>query len=63
LTGLLHQDVSVAREWLSKQVKKIIMPPTARLYIASGNWDLFDGKVVRESEIAGGGFEPPTFGL
>jgi hypothetical protein len=38
----------VAREWLSKQVEKIIMTPTGRLYIASGNWDLFGGKAVRE---------------
>lgn len=39
ITGLHHQDVSEAREWLSEYVGKIIMTPNGNHYIASGKWE------------------------
>jgi site-specific DNA recombinase len=68
LPGLLNQDTSAARAWLAQHVSKITMTPTQgidgkRFYRASGEWDLLGATERQIGVIAGGGFEPPTFGL
>ena len=32
-------------------------------YVAEGGWDLFEESGFVSAVVAGGGFEPPTFGL
>ena len=72
LKGLLNQDVTAAKAWLSEHVDSITMTPAAegknRHYVASGTWDLLgrtESPTVKAGiqMVAGGGFEPPTFGL
>jgi hypothetical protein len=68
LKGLLNQDVAVAKGWLREHFGPITMSPAGegknRYYVASGNCDLLgDGKECEIPVLAGGGFEPPTFGL
>jgi hypothetical protein len=74
---LLTADVERAKLELSKHVTEIRMLPRGEgrkgHYIASGNWNLLGGyaegagvQTVVEKRVrmvAGGGFEPPTFGL
>jgi DNA invertase Pin-like site-specific DNA recombinase len=74
---LLAADVERAKLELSKHVTEIRMIPQGQgregYYIASGDWDLLGGyeeevgvQAVAEKRVrmvAGGGFEPPTFGL
>lgn len=76
LRGLLYADVQRARTELAKHVSGIKMfPHLARdkgHYVASGEWNLLGGYLEegvnnddaeRVRLVAGGGFEPPTFGL
>src|SRR5271166_1587544 len=69
LPDLLSCDVPRARAELAKHVSLITMHPTDqngdRRYVCQGDWNLLgiaiSGGDVRM--VAGGGFEPPTFGL
>jgi site-specific DNA recombinase len=75
IRGILHADVQRAKVELAKHVTAIEMVPEADgkkgHYVAAGEWNLLGGygeaadsdggKCVRV--VAGGGFEPPTFGL
>ncbi len=77
LQSLLYADVATAKAELAKHVTEIRMMPQQaageRYYVAEGNWDLLGGYPetgrarhlvgVRARMVAGGGFEPPTFGL
>ena len=72
---LLSADVQKAKAELEKHVTSIRMVPQLEgkkgHYIAEGEWNLMGGygeeagdsatKCIRM--VAGGGFEPPTFGL
>jgi site-specific DNA recombinase len=69
LPDLLSCDVPRARTELAKHVTQITMHPAEqngrRHYTAQGDWDLL-GNLIRSGDVrmvAGGGFEPPTFGL
>ena len=69
LPSLLSQDVPRARAELSRHVTGITMTPAGseeqRHYTCQGNWDLL-GTLTGAGDVrmvAGGGFEPPTFGL
>jgi hypothetical protein len=67
--SLLTDDVQKARAVLARHVTTIRMVPergAKKGYRAEGEWNLLGGypedkKCVRM--VAGGGFEPPTFGL
>jgi len=69
LPDLLAGDVPRARTELSRHVAHITMTPaeseTGRHYLCEGQWNLIGSPAwagdVRM--VAGGGFEPPTFGL
>jgi site-specific DNA recombinase len=66
LPELLSLDVSRARAELGKHVGQITLAP-AELngrpnYICQGDWNLL-GTLGDVRMVAGGGFEPPTFGL
>jgi len=65
LPDLLSQDVPRARAQLAKHVGPVTLTPTesegSRHYQCQGQWDLLGKGDVRM--VAGGGFEPPTFGL
>jgi site-specific DNA recombinase len=69
LPSLLCQDAARARAHLSKHVTQVTMTPTSangrRCYTCQGTWDLLGSSAGGESVwmVAGGGFEPPTFGL
>jgi hypothetical protein len=74
LRKLLNADVQRARAELAKHVTDIRLVPVQAAsqshYIAEGTWDLvggYEGGSNREGKrvglVAGGGFEPPTFGL
>ena len=67
LRGLLSKDVAAARTQLSRHVTKITMTPAGegknRYYTATGTWDLLPERECDIELVAGGGFEPPTFGL
>ena len=67
IRGLLTVDVQKAKAELAKHVSPIEMLPqeTGRSghYIAAGEWNLLGGEEKRVRMVAGGGFEPPTFGL
>jgi hypothetical protein len=71
---LLYSDVGRARAELAKHVSSITMCQTREgrdgFYIASGEWNLLGNEWPRAGTVnqhfrmvAGGGFEPPTFGL
>jgi hypothetical protein len=73
---LLNADVQRARIELAKHVKAIQMQPNPEgkkgYYVAVGEWNLSggysgglnqDGVEKRVRMVAGGGFEPPTFGF
>ena len=72
---LLYADVQLARAELSKHVKEIVLRPAEsdgnRYYVASGEWDFGEcepwamggSRRPHLEMVAGGGFEPPTFGL
>ena len=70
---LLKVDVPKAKAELEKHVAEIRMVPQTEgkkgHYIAEGEWNLLGGYGEGEGEekcvrmVAGGGFEPPTFGL
>jgi hypothetical protein len=74
---LLNADVQRAKVELAKHVSGIRMLPQPEgkkgHYVATGEWNLLggyvqgvgdqDGSEKRVRMVAGGGFEPPTFGL
>jgi hypothetical protein len=72
---LLHTDVLKAKLELEKHVQAIRMVPQPSdgkkgFYVAEGEWNLLGGYSGRANLagpdfglVAGGGFEPPTFGL
>jgi site-specific DNA recombinase len=69
LPSLISQDAARARAKLSKHVTQVTMTPTdangQQFYTCQGTWDLLgnlDG-AANVWMVAGGGFEPPTFGL
>ena len=69
LPDLLSCHVARARAELAKHVTQIMMHPAEqdgrRHYTAHGDWNLL-GNLTRSGDVrmvAGGGFEPPTFGL
>src|SRR5271165_2031417 len=69
LPDLLSCDVPRARAELAKHVSLITMHPTGqngdRHYVCRGDWNLL-GTLTGRGDVrmvAGGGFEPPTFGL
>jgi len=69
LPNLLSQDAPRSRAELSRHLTGIIMTPAGsegqRHYTCQGNWDLL-GTLTGAGDVrmvAGGGFEPPTFGL
>src|SRR5271166_1302885 len=69
LPDLLSCDVPRARAELAKHVSQITMHPTGqdgdRHYVCRGDWNLL-GTLTGRGDVrmvAGGGFEPPTFGL
>jgi site-specific DNA recombinase len=69
LPELLSSDVPRARAELARHVTQITMTPTEtdgrRYYVCQGVWNLL-GSPAAEGDVgmvAGGGFEPPTFGL
>jgi hypothetical protein len=69
LPDLLSCDVPRARAELAKHVSQITMHPTdqngTRHYVCQGDWNLLGSLTGRGDVrmVAGGGFEPPTFGL
>ena len=68
LPDLLSCDVPRARAELAKHVTQITMTPTeqngVRRYTCQGNWNLLGTLSTGDVRmVAGGGFEPPTFGL
>jgi DNA invertase Pin-like site-specific DNA recombinase len=77
IRGLLNADVQRAKAELAKHVTQIEMQPRAEgkkgHYVAVGEWNLLGGypealgnqenAEKRVRMVAGGGFEPPTFGL
>jgi hypothetical protein len=68
---ILNADVHKAKVELAKHVAAIQMVPVADEkkghYTAEGDWNLLggygEGEEKRVQMVAGGGFEPPTFGL
>jgi DNA invertase Pin-like site-specific DNA recombinase len=73
---LLCADVQRARAELAKHIRAVHMQPQLNgkkgHYVATGDWDLLGERPVagkneatemRVRMVAGGGFEPPTFGL
>ncbi len=69
LPDLLTCDVPRARAELAKHVSQITMHPAdqngERHYVCRGDWNLL-GTLTCQGDVrmvAGGGFEPPTFGL
>ena len=69
LPDLLSCDVPRARTELAKHVSQITMHPADqngdRHYVCRGDWNLL-GVLSGQGDVrmvAGGGFEPPTFGL
>ena len=69
LPDLLSCDVPRARTELAKHVSQITMHPADqngdRHYVCRGDWNLLGTLACRGDVrmVAGGGFEPPTFGL
>ena len=69
LPELLSADVGRARAELAQHVTQITMTPAetngSQNYICQGDWSLL-GNPINGGDVrmvAGGGFEPPTFGL
>jgi len=69
LPDLLSCDVPRARAELARHVSQITMHPADqdgdRHYVCQGDWNLL-GTLTYQGDVrmvAGGGFEPPTFGL
>ncbi len=69
LPELLSQNVARARAELSRHATQVTMTPAGsekqRHYTCQGSWDLL-GTLCGAGDVrmvAGGGFEPPTFGL
>jgi hypothetical protein len=69
LPGLLSSDVARARSELARHIDFVKMTPTEedgnRRYVCEGDWNLI-GSLTATGDVrmvAGGGFEPPTFGL
>jgi hypothetical protein len=76
LRRLLYTDVAQAKTELAKHVREIRLFPRetggGRYYVAVGEWNLLGGYESHTGQpdparrvrlVAGGGFEPPTFGL
>ncbi len=68
LPELLSHDVSRARSELARHVSEVRMLPEnnnrSRRYLCQGNWNLLGATTQGDVRmVAGGGFEPPTFGL
>ena len=73
LRSLLYTDVARAKAELGKHMTEVRLIPEERdgkrHYVADGQWNLLGGyegdsrQNQRVRVIAGGGFEPPTFGL
>jgi site-specific DNA recombinase len=69
LPGLLSSDIARARSELARHIDFMKMTPTEedgnRRYVCEGDWNLI-GSLAATGDVrmvAGGGFEPPTFGL
>jgi site-specific DNA recombinase len=69
LPELLSSDVARARSELARHIDFVKMTPTEedgnRRYFCEGDWNLI-GSLAATGDVrmvAGGGFEPPTFGL
>jgi site-specific DNA recombinase len=67
LPELLCSDISRARSELSRHIDSVKMTPTEedgnRRYVCEGDWNLIGSLTGDVRMVAGGGFEPPTFGL
>jgi hypothetical protein len=70
IRALVNSDVERARAELSRHVTQITLQPQHDHYVAIGDWNLLgkqpvtdEGEQMRVWMVAGGGFEPPTFGL
>jgi hypothetical protein len=69
LPELLSLDVQRARGQLAQHVTQITLLPTqtqdSRYYVCRGQWNLLGSPTTAGDVrmVAGGGFEPPTFGL
>ena len=67
LPELLGSDVSRARAELARHIDSVKMTPTEedgnRRYVCEGDWNLIGSLTGDVRMVAGGGFEPPTFGL
>ena len=71
LRELLACDVAKARTELGKHLETIRLVPRSagkkENYVAEGEWNLLGTTLTGENQrvrlVAGGGFEPPTFGL
>ena len=68
LPELLSADVPSARAELSRHVTQITMTPAevsgSQHYVCQGDWNLLGSPIGGDVRmVAGGGFEPPTFGL
>ena len=68
---LVNRDVDRARIQLRQHAQEIIMQPHEDHYVARGEWNVLGNQELTREEtggmrvwmVAGGGFEPPTFGL
>ena len=67
LPELLCSDISRARSELALHIDSVKMTPTEkagnRRYLCEGDWNLIGSLTGDVRMVAGGGFEPPTFGL
>jgi site-specific DNA recombinase len=67
LPELLCSDISRARAELALHIDSVKMTPTEedghRRYVCEGDWNLIGSLAGDVRMVAGGGFEPPTFGL
>ena len=67
LPKLLCSDISRARSELARHIDSVKMTPTEedgnRRYVCEGDWNLIGTLTGDVRMVAGGGFEPPTFGL
>ena len=67
LPELLCSDIPRARSELARHIDSVKMTPTEedgnRRYVCEGDWNLIGTLTGDVRMVAGGGFEPPTFGL
>jgi hypothetical protein len=67
LPELLSSDIPRARSELALHIDSVKMTPREedgnRRYVCEGDWNLIGSLTGDVRMVAGGGFEPPTFGL